>query len=139
VDTQPFPINTIELASKRVLVRPEVADKGKGKNIIIGDPHTSNISQGQIAWKALDKKTNKSGGARGRLHRAVEQRSLPRALRTVRHMRTDGPMLMQTIRPTKPDSPPMDRGTSLHTKQRRGCRGKAHVTHMVDFQSQPYL
>jgi hypothetical protein len=31
VDTQPFPINTIELASKRVLVRPEVAKKGKEK------------------------------------------------------------------------------------------------------------
>jgi hypothetical protein len=35
VDTQPFPINIIELASKRVLVRLEVADKGKGKNIIM--------------------------------------------------------------------------------------------------------
>jgi hypothetical protein len=31
VDKQPFPINTIELASKRVLVRPEVAKKGKEK------------------------------------------------------------------------------------------------------------
>jgi hypothetical protein len=43
VDTT-ISINTIELASKRVLVRLEVADKGKGKNIIIGDPRTSNIS-----------------------------------------------------------------------------------------------
>jgi hypothetical protein len=34
VDTQPFPINTIELAGKRVLVRLEVADKGKVKYII---------------------------------------------------------------------------------------------------------
>jgi hypothetical protein len=33
VNTQPFPINMIELASKKVLVRPEIADKGKGKNI----------------------------------------------------------------------------------------------------------
>jgi hypothetical protein len=49
VDTQPFPIHIIELASKRVLVRPEVTDKGKGKNIIIDDPRTSNISQGAIA------------------------------------------------------------------------------------------
>jgi hypothetical protein len=44
VDTQPFPVNIIELASKKDLVWPEVADKGKGKNIIIGDPRTSNIS-----------------------------------------------------------------------------------------------
>jgi hypothetical protein len=63
VDTQPFPINIIELASKRVLVRPEVVDKGKGKNVIIDDPRTSNISQGGSAWKASDRKTNKSGGA----------------------------------------------------------------------------
>jgi hypothetical protein len=49
VDTQPFPINIIELASKRVLVRPEVVDKGKGKNVIIDDPRTSNISQGGSA------------------------------------------------------------------------------------------
>jgi hypothetical protein len=35
LDTQSFPINVIELASKKVLVRPEVADKGKGKTIVI--------------------------------------------------------------------------------------------------------
>jgi hypothetical protein len=44
VNAQPFPINIIEVASKKVLVRPEVARKGKGKNIIKVDPHTSNIS-----------------------------------------------------------------------------------------------
>jgi hypothetical protein len=60
VDTQPFPINTIELASKKVLVWPKVADKVKGKNIIIRDPRTSNISQGEIGQKALDRNTNKS-------------------------------------------------------------------------------
>ena len=48
-----------------VLVRTEVANKGKCKNMIIGDPHTSNISQGGIAQKVSDKKTNKSGGVRG--------------------------------------------------------------------------
>jgi hypothetical protein len=65
VDKQPFPVNTIEPTCKKVMVQPEVADKGKGKNIIIGDPRTSNISQEEIARKALDRKTNKSGGARG--------------------------------------------------------------------------
>jgi hypothetical protein len=65
VDTQPFPINTIEPTCKEVLVRPEVVDKGKGKNIIIGDPRTSNISQEEIARKTPDKETSKSRGARG--------------------------------------------------------------------------
>jgi hypothetical protein len=65
MDTQPFPVNTVEPISKKVLVRPEVADKGKGKNIVICDPRTSNISQEEIARKAPGRKTNKSGGARG--------------------------------------------------------------------------
>jgi hypothetical protein len=53
---------------KEVLVRPEVADKGKGENIVISDPHTSNISQEEIACKAPDKKTSKSGGTKRRLN-----------------------------------------------------------------------
>jgi hypothetical protein len=65
VDTQPFPVNTLEIASKRVLVRPKVADKGKGKNIPIGDPRTLNILRGGIVRKAPDRKTNKSKGVKG--------------------------------------------------------------------------
>jgi hypothetical protein len=44
VDTQPFPVNTIYIACKKILVRPEMADKGKSKDIIIGNPRMSNIS-----------------------------------------------------------------------------------------------
>lgn len=67
MNTQLFPINVIELANKKVMVRLEVADKGKGKNIVIGEPRMSNISLGVIAQKALGKKTNKSRGARGQV------------------------------------------------------------------------
>jgi hypothetical protein len=49
VDTQPFPVNTIELTCKKVLVWLETADKGKGKGIIIGDPRMSNISKGDCS------------------------------------------------------------------------------------------
>jgi hypothetical protein len=66
VDTQPFPVNTIELTCKKVLVRPEIADKGKGKGIVIGDPPMSNISQKEIALKAPDEKAKRSEGAGGR-------------------------------------------------------------------------
>jgi hypothetical protein len=65
VDTQSFPINTIEPTCKEVLVRHEVADKGKDENIAISDPRTSNISQEEIVRKAPDKKTNKYGGVGG--------------------------------------------------------------------------
>jgi hypothetical protein len=66
VDTQPFHVNTIELTCKKVLIRPETADKGKGKGIIIGDPRMSNISQKEITRKASDEKAKKFGGTGGR-------------------------------------------------------------------------
>jgi hypothetical protein len=68
VDTQPFHVNTIEPTCKKIMVSPKVDDKGKGKNIVTGDPRTSNISQEEIVRKAPDKKTNKSRGAGGRLN-----------------------------------------------------------------------
>jgi hypothetical protein len=132
VDTQPFPINTIELASKRVLVRLKVVGKGKGKKtsslVILARRIYHNE---ELLEKLMTKRLTSPEASGGRLSRAVEQSSLPRASRIVWHLRADGSMLMQTVWPTKPDNPPMDKGTSIHTKQRRGCRGKAHVTHMV--------
>jgi hypothetical protein len=65
VDTKPFPVNKIDVACEKVLVRPEMADKRKSKDIIIDDPRTSNISQKEGAQKALDNKTNKSGSTEG--------------------------------------------------------------------------
>jgi hypothetical protein len=65
VDTQPFSVNTIDIACKKILVRPEMADKVKSKDIIIGNPHMSNISQKEIARKAPADKAKKSGGTRG--------------------------------------------------------------------------
>jgi hypothetical protein len=45
VDKQPFPVNTIEPTSKQVMVQAEMADKGEGKNIVIGNPRMSNIAR----------------------------------------------------------------------------------------------
>jgi hypothetical protein len=42
-----------------------MADKGKGKDIVIGDPRMSNISQKEIARKAPDEKAKKFGGTWG--------------------------------------------------------------------------
>jgi hypothetical protein len=36
---QHFPVNILDLVDKKVLVWPDVVDKDKGKNIVIGDPH----------------------------------------------------------------------------------------------------
>jgi hypothetical protein len=59
VDTQPFPVNTIELTCKKVLVWPEMADKGKGKGIVIGDPR---MSTAQMASNEKAKKSEGTGG-----------------------------------------------------------------------------
>jgi hypothetical protein len=120
VDTQPFPVNTIELTCKKVLVRPEVADKGKGKNIVIGDCRTSNISQEVIARKAPDRNTNKSGDARGQAQLSSRAKLPDSSI-------ADGPVLMRTVRLTQPDYPPMVKGISLHTKQGKRHKGKAHM------------
>jgi hypothetical protein len=56
IDKQLFPINTLEINGKKVLVQPKMADKGKGKSVTIGDPYTPNLSQGVVTQKALGKK-----------------------------------------------------------------------------------
>lgn len=44
IDSQPFPVNVIDLQNSKVLVRPSQADITKGRNVIIGEqsPITSN-------------------------------------------------------------------------------------------------
>jgi hypothetical protein len=42
-----------------------MADKGKSKDIIVGNPRMSNISQKEIAQKAPDDKAKKSEGTGG--------------------------------------------------------------------------
>jgi hypothetical protein len=37
VDTEPFPMNMIDFEGKKVLVRPNTTDKGKGEEIVIGN------------------------------------------------------------------------------------------------------
>jgi hypothetical protein len=86
VDKQPFPVNTIELTCEKVLVRPEMAGKGKGKGIIIGDPHISNISQKEIARKAPDEQAKKFGGAEGQVQ--------------LKSLEAPGPSIMESPAPT---------------------------------------
>jgi hypothetical protein len=105
VDTQPFPVNIVELASKKFLVRPEVADKCKGKNIVIGDPHTSNGSQGVVAHKAPGKKTNKTGGV------GWQGRSCSRSKLHVSHI-ADGLTFVSRQFGTNTDSPANSAGRS---------------------------
>jgi hypothetical protein len=65
IDRQSVPVDTLGPVDKKVLVRPCSPDKGKGKNIIVGDPHVPKLSREVVTRKAPDKrKANKTVGAR---------------------------------------------------------------------------
>jgi hypothetical protein len=41
VDKQPFPMNTLDLEGKRLLIRPEVAESANKSNVVVGEPRKS--------------------------------------------------------------------------------------------------
>jgi hypothetical protein len=61
VDTEPFPINMIEFEGKRVLNRPNAADKGKDKEIIIGNAREADGNHKISCRKVVAEKTPDGG------------------------------------------------------------------------------
>jgi hypothetical protein len=101
-------MNMINFDDRNVLVWPSVADKGKGKEIIIGDTREAvkNIKYScrkVVTEKSLDggeslKITITTSNTRGR-HRHVARRDpLFCAPQTVRRIDTDGPGHRRTVR-----------------------------------------
>ena len=44
IDTQPFPMNVLDLEGKKVLLRPEAAEGANKSNMIIGKPRKEAVS-----------------------------------------------------------------------------------------------
>jgi hypothetical protein len=89
----------------------------------LGTLHTSNISQGGIAWKASDKKLTSLEASGGRLNQLVEQRSLPWASRTVRRLCADGPMLCRWFgQPSRTFCPWTE--APISTQSKKGMQGQ---------------
>jgi hypothetical protein len=61
VDTEPFPINMIDFEGKKVLIRPNTVDKGKGKEIVIGDAGEANGNHKIFCRKVVAEKTPDGG------------------------------------------------------------------------------
>jgi hypothetical protein len=61
VDTEPFPMNMIDFEGKKVLVRPNTADKGKDKEIIISNAREADGNQKNSCRKVVVKKTPDGG------------------------------------------------------------------------------
>jgi hypothetical protein len=61
VDKQLFPITTLDLNGKEVLVQLEVADKDEGKGALISDPPVLDESKETISRKVVVEKTLDEG------------------------------------------------------------------------------
>jgi hypothetical protein len=61
VDTEPFPVNVIDFEGKRVLIRPSAADKGKDKEIIIGNAREADGNNKISCRKVVAEKTPDGG------------------------------------------------------------------------------
>jgi hypothetical protein len=78
VDTEPFWVNVTDFEGKKVLIRPSTADKGKGKEIIIGDAREADGNSKISCRKVVVEKTFDGGetlkvtittsGTRGQAH-----------------------------------------------------------------------
>jgi hypothetical protein len=60
-DTEPFPMNMIDFKGKRVLIRPNTADKGKDKEVIIGNLREADGNNKISCRKVVAKKTPDGG------------------------------------------------------------------------------
>jgi hypothetical protein len=61
VDTEPFPMNVIDFEGKKVLIRPSTVDKGKGKEVIIGDARKVDENNKISCRKVVAEKTPNGG------------------------------------------------------------------------------
>jgi hypothetical protein len=61
VDTEPFPMNMIDFEGKKVLIRPNTADKGKGKEIVIGNAREADGNHKIFCRKVVAEKTPDGG------------------------------------------------------------------------------
>jgi hypothetical protein len=61
VDTEPFPVNVVDFEGNRVLIRPSTADKGKGKEIIIGNTREAD-GNNKISCRKVVAEKNPDGG-----------------------------------------------------------------------------
>jgi hypothetical protein len=60
-DTEPFPMNMIDFKGKRVLIRPSTADKGKDKEVIIGNSREADGNNKISCRKVVAEKTPDGG------------------------------------------------------------------------------
>jgi hypothetical protein len=123
VDTEPFPMNMIDFEGKRILVRPNTADKGKDKEIIIGNAREVDGNHKISCRKVVAEKTPDGGetlkvtittSSVGGQAQTKEQEPVLRIL--------DGPTHRRRRSGTTPDGPENSSGRSDHTQDPQRSR-----------------
>jgi hypothetical protein len=61
IDTEPFPMNMIDFEGKKILVRPNTVDKGKGKEIVIDNAREADENHKISCRKVVAEKTPDGG------------------------------------------------------------------------------
>jgi hypothetical protein len=61
VDTEPFPINMINFDGNKVLIRPNTAGKGKGKEVIFGDARKADENNKNSCRRVVAERTPDGG------------------------------------------------------------------------------
>jgi hypothetical protein len=108
VDTEPFPMNMIDFEGKNVLIRPNTADKGKGKEIVISNAREVDENHKISCRKVVAEKTPDGGetlkvtittsSTRGQA-RTKEQEPVLRTADGPTHRHGRSEELQRTVRP----------------------------------------
>jgi hypothetical protein len=124
VDTEPFLINTINFDGKKVLIRPNTSDKGKGKEVIIVDARKADENNKNSCSKVVAEKTPDGGetlkvtittsNTGDRRRRVTERGSLFCMSRTIQGIDADGPRHHRTVRIFQADDPTTPRSHDDH-------------------------
>jgi hypothetical protein len=124
VDTEPFLINTVDFDGKKVLIQPNAADKGKGKEVIIGDTRKADENDKNYCRKVVAERTPDGGetskvtittfNAGGRRKQETRRRHLFCTSRTVRRTDADGLGHRRTVQIIPVDSPATPRNHDDH-------------------------
>jgi hypothetical protein len=124
VDTEPFPMNMIDFEGKKVLVRPNTADKDKGKETIIGNAKEADGDRKVSCRKVVAEKTPDGGetlkvtitasSAGGKRRQEDRCRNPCCIYRTIRHVGAGGPGPHRTVRRAPADGPAVLRTHNGH-------------------------
>jgi hypothetical protein len=128
VDTEPFPMNMIDFEGKKVLVRPNTTDKGKGKETIIGNAKEADGDRKVSCRKVVAEKTPDGGET---LKVTITTSSTGGQAQTGRQMWepvlriTDSPPSRHGRSDASPDGPGNSSGRSGHAQDsQRPCTFK---------------